>query len=115
MKDKKFVIGLLLVCSVSVSAEHFETAQPAPRQHRLMPVPAAIHFLASRLKIDASFTVATDGRADARLEGGIYRMSRRLEGRTGFEFRRAPASDSQTATLLIQCNGPGSPVPSIRE
>jgi hexosaminidase len=115
MKDKKFVIGLLLVCSVSVSAEHFETAQPAPRQHRLMPVPAAIHFLAGRLKIDASFTIATDGQADARLEAGIYRMSRRLEGRTGFEFLRAPASDSQTATLLIQCKGPGSPSPSIRE
>jgi hexosaminidase len=115
MKDKKFVIGLLLVCSVSVSAEHFETAQPAPRQHRLMPVPAAIHFLAGQLKIDASFTIATDGQADARLEAGIYRMSRRLEGRTGFEFLRAPASDSQTATLLIQCKGPGSPVPSARE
>src|ERR1700730_9536433 len=115
MKDKKFVIGLLLVCSVSVSAEHFETAQPAPRQHRLMPVPAAIHFLAGQLKIDASFTIATDGHADARLEAGIYRMSRRLEGRTGFEFLRAPASDSQTATLLIQCKGSGNTEPLARE
>jgi hexosaminidase len=115
MKDNKFVIALLLVCSVSVSAQQVETAQPAPRQHRLMPAPAAIQFLARRLKIDASFTVATDGHTDARLEAGIYRASRRLEGRTGFEFLRAPASDSQTATLLIQCKGPGSPVPSIRE
>jgi hexosaminidase len=115
MKDKKFVIALLLVCSVSVSAQQVETAQPLPRQHRLMPVPAAMQFLGRRLKIDASFTVATDGQTDARLEAAIYRASRRLEGRTGFEFLRAPASDSQTATLLIQCKGPGSPVPSIRE
>src|SRR5258706_6584214 len=115
MKEKNFVIALLLACSISVSAQQNDTAQPSPRLHRLMPVPSAIHFLSGRLKIDASFTVGTDGHTDARLEAGIYRASRRLEGRTGFEFRRGPASDSQTATLLIQCKGPGSPVPSIKE
>ncbi|HXU35908.1 MAG TPA: family 20 glycosylhydrolase [Blastocatellia bacterium] len=115
MKETKFAICLLLACSVVAPAQQIETAQPANRQHRLMPAPSAIHFLSGRLKIDASFTVATDGHTDARLEAGIYRASRRLEGRTGFEFMRAPASDSQTATLLIQCKGPGSPVPSIRE
>jgi hexosaminidase len=115
MKDKKVVIALLLVCSVSVSPQRAETAQSAPRQHRLMPVPAAIQFLSGRLKIDGSFTVATDGQTDARLEAGIYRASRRLEGRTGFEFPRTPAGDSHNATLLIQCKGPGSPVPSIKE
>ncbi len=80
-----------------------------------MPVPAAIQFLAGRLKIEASFAVAANGHTDARLEAGIYRASRRLEGRTGFEFPRAPATDSQTAALLIQCNGPGSQVPSVKE
>ena len=115
MKDKKLVIALLLVCSASVCAQQIETAQPQPRQHRLMPVPAAIQFLPGRLRIDASFTVATIGHTDSRLEAGIHRASRRLEGRTGFEFLRAPASDSQTATLLIQCKGSGNLVPSIRE
>jgi hexosaminidase len=115
MKDKKFVIALLLVCSVSVSAQQVESGQSVSRQHHLMPAPASIRFLTGRLTIDGSFTVATNGYTDARLEAGIYRASRRLEGRTGFEFRRSPASDSQTATLLIQCKGPGSPVPSIRE
>ena len=115
MTNKKVVIALLLVCSVGVSAQQIESAQPLSRQHRLMPVPAAIQFLTGRLKIDASFAVAVDGRTDARLEAGIYRASRRLEGRTGVEFLRAPATDSQTATLRIQCKGPGSPVPSVNE
>lgn len=115
MKETKFAICLLLACSAGVWAQRIDTAQPLPRQHRLMPAPSAIRFLSGRLKIDASFTVATDGHTDARLEAGIYRAARRLEGRTGFEFMRAPAGDSRTATLLIQCTGAGSPVPSIKE
>jgi hexosaminidase len=115
MNNMRFVITLLLVCSVSGSAQQIESSQPVSRSHRLMPVPATIKFLAGRLKIDPSFTVAVDGHTDARLEAGIYRTSRRLEGRTGFEFLRGTASDSQTATLLIQCKGPGSPVPSVKE
>jgi hexosaminidase len=115
MKVTKVVIALLLLCSLDVSARQPETSQTVSRQHHLMPVPAAFQFLAGRLKIDASFTVATDGHTDTRLEAGIYRASRRLEGRTGFEFIRAAASNPQTATLLIQCKGPGSSVPSIRE
>ena len=103
MTNKRFVIALLLACSVRVGAQQIEPAQPVSRQHRLMPVPAAIQFLAGRLKIDANFAVAVDGHTDARLEAGIYRAARRLEGRTGFEFSRVPATDSQTATLLIQC------------
>ena len=115
MTNKRFVIALLLMCSVRIGAQQIESAQPVSQRHRLMPVPAAIQFLRGRLKIDASFTVAMDGHTDARLEAGIYRAVRRLEGRTGFEFSRVPATDSQTATLLIQCKGPGSPVPSVKE
>ena len=115
MNNKVLVIALLLVCSFRISAQQIEPGQPVSRQHRLMPAPETIKFLAGRLKIDASFTVAVDGHPDARLEAGIYRASRRLEGRTGFEFLRGSASDSQTATLLVQCKGPGSPVPSIKE
>lgn len=115
MKDKRVAIALLLMCSASISARQVETVKSASRLHRLMPVPAAVQFRNGRLNIDASFTVATEGHADARLEAGIFRASRRLEGRTGFEFRRAQPGDPQTATLLIQCKGPGSSVPSIKE
>ena len=115
MNNKGFVIALLLVCSVSASAQQIESSQPVSRSHRLMPVPATIKFLAGRLKIDPYFRVAVDGYSDARLDAGIYRATRRLEGRTGFEFLRGNASDSQTATLLINCKGPGSLVPSVKE
>jgi hexosaminidase len=80
-----------------------------------MPVPASIQFQSGRLKIDSSFTVATDGFTDARLQNAIYRMARRLEGRTGFEFSRAATADARTATLVIQCQTAGKTVPSIDE
>ena len=80
-----------------------------------MPVPAAIQFQTGRLKIDASFTAATAGHTDARLEAAIHRAARRLEGRTGFEFSRALSSDRSSATLLVECKGPGAAVPSVRE
>ena len=115
MKNMKTIIALLLLCTVRVSAQQFESFQPASREHRLMPVPAAIKFQAGRLMIDASFRVATGGHTDARLEAAIHRAARRLEGRTGFTFSREGVSDSKTATLLIECLGPGFAVPSVRE
>src|SRR6185369_9408635 len=115
MTNKSFVSALLMVCSMNVSAQQIESTKVVSRQHCLMPVPASIQFLQGRLAIDASFTVAVNGHTDARLEAYIHRASRRLEGRTGFEFTRVPASDPQKATLVVQCKGPGSLVPSVRE
>jgi N-acetyl-beta-hexosaminidase len=115
MKNLKITIGLLLLCALTTTAQPVDSAQPMSPQHHLMPVPAAVQFQTGRLKIDASFSVAVDGRADARLEGGINRAARRLEGRTGLRFSRTPTSDPQTATLRIECKGPGSPVPSVNE
>jgi hexosaminidase len=115
MKNLKITIGLLLLCALTTTAQPVDSAQPMSPQHHLMPVPAAVQFQTGRLKIDASFSIAVDGRADARLEGGINRAARRLEGRTGLRFSRPPASDPQTATLRIECKGPGSPVPSVNE
>src|SRR5215813_341184 len=115
MKTIEPIIALLLLCSVCISATQSDSTRSSSRKHRLMPVPAAVEFRAGRLKIDASFTVLVKGHSDARLEGAIYRASRRLEGRTGLEFSRAAGTDAQSATLLIQCDGPGKPVPSVDE
>src|ERR1043165_5984000 len=109
MKNAKIAIGLLLLCALTTTARPADSDQPMSPQHHLMPVPAAVQFQTGRLKIDASFGVAVDGHADARLEGGINRAARRLEGRTGLTFSRTPASDPQAATLRIECKGPGSP------
>jgi hexosaminidase len=115
MKNAKIAIGLLLLCALNSPARQIESTQPMSPQHHLMPVPAAVQFQTGRLKIAPSFSVAVDGRADARLEAGIYRAARRLEGRTGMTFSRTPVSDPQAATLRIDCKGPGSPVASINE
>ncbi|HET9531681.1 MAG TPA: beta-N-acetylhexosaminidase N-terminal domain-containing protein, partial [Blastocatellia bacterium] len=115
MKKKRFVIAMILLCALKASAQQDGSAQSASWQHRLMPVPASIQVQAGRLKIDTSFTVGITDHKDARLEAAIHRAARRLEGRTGYTFSRAPVSDPRTATLVIQCRGAGSAVPSVRE
>jgi len=80
-----------------------------------MPAPAAVQFQPGRLKIDPSFIVAAEGYKDATLEAAIHRAARRLEGRTGLEFSRAPVSDPRAAALLIQCKGPAKAVPAVDE
>jgi hexosaminidase len=113
MKNTRYVVALLLLCTLRVSAQQLDSVQQ-PR-HRLMPAPAAIRFQQGRLKIDGTFKITIAGHTDPRLEAGVNRAARRLEGRTGFEFSRVLTGDSQTATLLIQCQGPGKPVPSVEE
>ena len=115
MKHAKLAIGMLILCALNTTARPGDSPQAIRPQHHLMPVPAAVQFQAGRLKIDASFTVGVAGRADARLEAGIQRAARRLEGRTGFTFSRAVAGDAQAATLRVECKGPGLPVPSLNE
>jgi hexosaminidase len=115
MKNTKLVIVVLLLCALKVTAQQSDSTRPATRLHRLMPVPASVRFQEGRLKIDASFTVGMTDHKDARLEAAIHRAARRLEGRTGFEFTRTPASDPRSATLIVECKGPGSAVPSLRE
>jgi hexosaminidase len=80
-----------------------------------MPVPSSVRFNPGRLPITKSFTVGTRGRTDERLQAAIDRMLRRLEGRTVMELQRGPASDANTATLVIETQGPGKPVPSVDE
>jgi hexosaminidase len=115
MKNTRLIIALLLLCPPAGLAQQPGSDQPMSQQHRLMPVPASIQFQAGRLKVDASFRVAVNGHTDARLQAALHRAARRLEGRTGIEFPRAPASDAREATLLVECRGPGKEVPSIDE
>ena len=115
MKKIGFVIALLLLGAMCATAQQFEKAPSASREHNLMPVPAALQFLPGRLKIDASFTAATQGHTDARLASAIYRASRRLEGRTGFELSRDLSNDAASAKLIVECKGPAATVPSVRE
>ena len=115
MKTIELITTLLLLGSICISVPQSETNGSSTRQHRLMPVPANLAFHTGRLKIDSSFSVLVKGHSDARLEAAIHRVARRLGGRTGFEFSHAAVADPQSATLLIQCTGPGKPMPSVEE
>lgn len=108
------------------------TIAPAAAQntptHHLMPVPAALQWGSGRLPLDSSFTVAVRGFRDTRLTGAVARMVRRLEGRLGVSLTRLPAgavartgaavptaSDTATATLVVEAQGPGQTVQTPTE
>ncbi|HEX8139207.1 MAG TPA: family 20 glycosylhydrolase [Pyrinomonadaceae bacterium] len=120
MKERKyFPVILLLFLTVNLSAQQ----QPSPppealaqqRQHHLMPVPASLSFQPGKLALSSSFTVAVVGHSDARLQGAVRRMLRRLEDRTGFVLPRAQAGDPALATLLIECKEAGPAMPALGE
>ena len=80
-----------------------------------MPVPASVTFNKDRLAVDSNFKVATRGHSDARLQAGIARFMRRLEGRTVLTLAPGLAVDDQMTQLIINCQGPGQNIPSVRE
>jgi hexosaminidase len=90
-------------------------AQDATMNHNLMPVPASLRFNPGRLAVTSSFTVAVKGHSDARLIAAIDRMARRLEARTGLTFTRGLANNAAAATLVIQCQSAGKPIPAVDE
>jgi len=113
---------LSLCCAVNAAAQiaaqtaSTTTATAAvASEHNLMPVPASMRFNPGRLPVNKSFNVAVRGQADARLQAGINRLLRRIEGRTVLELPRAPAADAAAATFVVESGGAGKAVPSLEE
>jgi hexosaminidase len=94
-------------------------ANAQERRHNLMPTPAEVRFQsgdqAGKLAIKESFSTAVRGYNDRRLEAGVNRAMRRLEGRIGMELKRGLTTDAGTATLVIECREAGQGVPSLKE
>ena len=65
------------------------------------------------MPLTKNFTVAVSGKTDERLKSYIFRVMRRLEGRTGLEFSRDLASDSANAALLIETGSTGNAIPKL--
>src|SRR5262249_3204925 len=103
-----FLTLILLICGPVVLAQ-------TPYQHNLMPTPASVTFDNERLAIDDSFKVAIRGHSDARLQSAIARFVKRLEGRTVLSLAPGLGLDDQTATLIVQCDGPGLDIPAVSE
>jgi len=110
---------LILTCAMSLTAplnaQNSANEVMAPAQLNLMPIPAAVRMQPGRLPVTASFNVAVKNYADDRLRAGISRMLTRLAGRTVFTLPVEPATDENSATLVVQCEGAGDTVPSLSE
>ena len=91
----KIIFSLLTLLSlfVAASAQDLQTAR-----RNLMPVPANVNWKSGRLSVNKNFTVAVKGQTDERLKSYIFRVMRRLEGRTVLELSREISSDA-SATL----------------
>ncbi len=88
--------------------------QPASPAPVLMPMPASMTVDAGRIAVSPAMTVAVSGVADERMRGGVQRMMRRIEGRTGYTMSRADA-DPADATIVVEAVEPGAPVPVLSE
>jgi hexosaminidase len=112
MKLKTYVsLFFVVICAVTVRAQE---AAPTPKIN-LMPVPASVKFHDERLAVDSNFKVATRGHSDVRLEAGIWRFVKRLEGRTVLTLAPTLAADDQMTPLIIHTQGPGENTPNLRE
>jgi hexosaminidase len=113
MKINCLLLLLILGCTIVVTAQE---SQPTPeRKLNLMPVPASVKLQNERLAVDANFKVATRGHSDARLQAGIWRFIKRLEGRTVLTLAPTLAPDDQMTPFIVNCQGPGKNIPSVSE
>jgi hexosaminidase len=100
----------LLVLAVST---HAIAAETVPGD--VMPAPAESHFAPGRLPVTANFTFAITGHDDARLRDGLARALQQWEARTGLVLVHNASPNATDATLVVDCGGPGQPVPSLGE
>jgi hexosaminidase len=80
----------------------------------LMPLPASTSWGDGKLAIDSTFRVTVAGCQDSRLTAAAARLPARLTRQTGIPIQPA-AGDASTATLAIECQGPGEKVQSPRD
>ena len=115
MKIIRFILSIsLFVGGIGGYALPQQPAMNAPAYRNLMPVPASVSFASGRLVVGYEFSAAAKGYQDARLLAGIQRASRRIELRTGLEFKPVPA-DPATATLVVECKTAGKTIPALDE
>lgn len=105
------VLLLLFINSLFYGITSAQDLQTARRN--LMPVPANVTWKDGRMPVTKNFTVAVTGKTDGRLKSYIFRVMRRLEGRTVTEFTRELSNDTANASLLVETVSTGSAVPMV--
>lgn len=79
-----------------------------------MPVPANVAWKDGRLNLDKNFTVGMEGASDERLDEYVFRVMRRLEGRTIMSFPRE-ISKTTDAKLVIEAKKASPKIPQLGE
>jgi len=102
------VLTLILSAIFTISAQDLQTAR-----RNLMPVPANVVWKSAKFRVTKNFTVALTGKTDERLKSYVFRVMRRFEGRTIFEFSREYSNDAANASLLIQTSSTGNAIPQL--
>jgi hexosaminidase len=78
----------------------------------VMPLPAEWTYAEGHLAVRATLTVGVAGHDGVRLQAAVGALLRAWHERTGLMFARTPAAG---ATVVIECGGPGSPIPVLGE
>jgi hexosaminidase len=107
------MLKILIIAIFAVALSNLIFAQDFQNQRRnLMPVPANANWKNGRLPVTKNFIVALSGKTDERLKSYIFRVMRRLEGRTIFEFSREYSTPTN-ATLSIETQSTGNAIPKL--
>jgi hexosaminidase len=97
----------LLFLAVAAGA----AAQPV----NVMPMPAKVAIGAGRLATDETFSIATTGFNDPRVQTAALRTVERLAKQTGIPIEARPPESAERATLLINCERAGAAVQKLGE
>src|SRR5688572_19065150 len=101
------IIALIFSIVWTVWAQDKDLSVLQTTRRNLMPVPASVQWKQGRLPVGKNFTIAVRGQIDDRLRAYIFRIGRRLEGRTGLEFSRELSSDATSASLVVEAQSFG--------
>src|SRR6516165_10899519 len=97
-------LALFVLSSVALTAYSQEDRAASIN---VMPYPASVKVSAGQLKLDAAFTVGSEGNTDPRLQRAVIRMQEQLRRRTGLAVSLGLAAKGTASTLSIVVRGEG--------
>lgn len=113
MSKFSIVLTFIIAAIFSTSAQEKDLSVLQTERRNLMPVPASVVWKDRRLPVTKDFTVAFKGKTDERLRQYVFRVMRRLEGRTILELPREFATNAEQARLVIETASTGNPIPQL--
>jgi len=111
--QKIFIKRFLVLAAIFVGFYDGAAQDLRTARRDLMPVPANVNWKNGKLPVSKTFAVAVKGQTDERLKSYIFRVMRRLEGRTILELSRDLSNDAGGAQLFIETNSTGNAVPKL--